>query len=411
MTSAETQVQDAAPVADAPVAGASEDVVESNWDQEVNKFDDMGLNPTLLRGIYSYGFETPSAIQARGIMPLTLGRDIIGQAQSGTGKTATFVIGSLQRLDTSVPNCQVLILSPTRELANQTYEVVKNLAQHFENFTSLSCIGGTSLRQNIDELSRGVHVVIGTPGRVLDMLQREMLVLDRLRVFILDEADEMLSRGFKDQVYDVFQFLPPEVQVGLFSATLPPDVLEISTKFLRDPVRILVKKENITLEGIKQFYVAVEKEEWKFDTLIDLYETLTINQAIIYVNSRRKVEFLKAEMESRDFTVSCIHGDMLPQDRSRVMQEFRSGSSRVLLSTDLTARGIDVRGVSVVINYDLPFHRENYIHRIGRGGRFGRKGIAINFVKQEDAQTLRDLEEYYATEIKEMPGNVADLIG
>jgi len=220
----------------------------------------------------------------------------------------------------------------------------------------------------------------------------------------------MLSRGFKDQIYDVFQHLPAKVQVCLFSATMPEEILEISQRFMRDPIRILVKRDELTLEGIKQFYIAVEREDWKLETLCDLYETLTITQAIIYCNTRRKVDWLTDKMGGRDFTVSSMHGDMEQQERDLIMREFRSGSSRVLITTDLLARGIDVQQVSLVINYDLPGNRENYIHRIGRSGRFGRKGVAINFVAEEDKRVMKDIESFYNTNIEEMPMNIADLL-
>merc|ERR1712048_590178 len=236
------------------------------------------------------------------------------------------------------------------------------------------------------------------------------LRLDSINQCFLDEADEMLSRGFKDQIYDIFKFLPPNVQVCLFSATMPLVVFEVTQRFMREPVRILVKKDELTLEGIKQFYVAVEREEWKLDTLCDLYETLTITQAIIYCNTRRKVDWLTEKMHSRDFTVSCMHGDMDQRERDLIMREFRSGSSRVLITTDLLARGIDVQRVSLVINYDLPTNLENYIHRIGRSGRFGRKGVSINFLTQDDVRTLRAIEQFYNTQVDEMPMDVADLI-
>jgi len=321
------------------------------------------------------------------------GRDVNGQAQSGTGKTPTFSIGLLQRLDTKNRDCQGLILSPTRELAAQTFNVVTCLGD-FMGVTTHVCIGGTSVANDRAALSKGVQVVIGTPGRVFDMINRRVLNLKSLKTFVLDEADEMLSRGFRDQIYDIFQLLPSEVQVCLFSATMPQDVLEVSQKFMRNPIRILVKTEEVTLEGIKQFYIAVEKEDFKFDTLTDLYETLTVAQSIIYVSGRRKVEWLAEKMRASDFTVSCIHGEMSHTDRDTVMKEFRSGSSRVLISTDLLARGIDIQQVSVVINYDLPMQRENYIHRIGRSGRFGRKGVAINFVTTEDVRQMREIEKF-----------------
>jgi translation initiation factor 4A len=391
-------------------SGNEEDaLVETNWDEIVSSFDDMDLKEDLLRGIYAYGFEKPSAIQQRAVKPILTGRDVIAQAQSGTGKTATFAIGILQTLDVSIRDCQALVLAPTRELAQQIVKVIMSLGD-FMNIKIHACVGGTAVREDIRTLQDGVHVVVGTPGRVYDMIQRRALRLDHVKMFTLDEADEMLSRGFKEQIYDVFKYMPETVQCTIFSATMPLEVLEVTRKFMRDPIRILVKKDELTLEGIKQFFVATEREEWKLETLCDLYTTLTITQAIIYCNTRRKVDWLTEQMQARDFTVSSMHGDMDQRERDMIMREFRSGSTRVLITTDLLARGIDVQQVSLVINYDLPTNRENYIHRIGRSGRFGRKGVSINFITQGDVRYLRDIEEFYHTQIEEMPSNVADLL-
>jgi len=388
---------------------AGEGTISSNWTEVAETFDDLNLKDDLLRGIYGYGFEKPSAIQQRGILPLLKGHDTIAQAQSGTGKTATFAISTLQIVDASKKECQALILAPTRELAGQIQKVCVALSDYLK-IVIHACVGGTAVRDDIAQLKSGVHVVVGTPGRVYDMINRGALKLASCRLFCLDEADEMLSRGFKDQIYDVFKFLPEKVQVALFSATMPMDVLEVTNRFMRDPVRILVKRDELTLEGIKQFYISIDQEDWKLDTLCDLYETLTITQAIIYCNTRRKVDWLMEKMQSRDFTVSAMHGDMDQRERDLILREFRSGSSRVLITTDLLARGIDVQQVSLVINYDLPTNRENYIHRIGRSGRFGRKGVAINFLTKTDVRYLRDIEQFYNTQIEEMPMNVADLI-
>jgi len=383
---------------------------EIDWaNKVVTTFDEMNLRDDLLRGIYAYGFEKPSAIQQRGIMPILAGHDSICQAQSGTGKTATFSISVLQSVDLGKRSTQALILAPTRELAQQIQKVVRALGD-FMQLSSHACVGGTLVRDDIKILRDGVQVVVGTPGRVFDMVQRDVLTTENVRMFVLDEADEMLSRGFKEQIYEIFRTLPSVVQVCLFSATMPPEILDISQRFMRDPVQILVKRDELTLDGIKQFYVAVDKEDWKFETLCDLYETLTITQAIIYCNTRRKVDWLTDKMGQRDFTVSSMHGDMTGPERELIMKEFRSGSSRVLITTDLLARGIDVQQVSLVINYDLPANRENYIHRIGRSGRFGRKGVAINFVTNDDVRAMRELEAFYNTQIDEMPMNVADLI-
>lgn len=364
----------------------------------------------LLRGIFSYGFERPSAIQQRAIRPIITGRDVIAQSQSGTGKTAVFSIASLQIINDRISDPQILILSPTRELAEQTQRVVGSLGD-FMKVKCHACIGGKSMGEDLKLLDRGgVQVISGTPGRVFDLIRRRALRTNQLKALIIDEADEMLDKGFKEQIYDIYRFLPPSTQVVLVSATLPGEVLDMTSKFMDNPIKVLVKRDELTLEGIKQFFVAVEKEEWKFDTLCDLYDTLTITQAVIFCNTRQKVDWLARKMKEASFTVSAMHGDMDQQSRDAVMEQFRSGSSRVLIATDLWGRGIDVQQVSLVICYDLPNNRELYIHRIGRSGRFGRKGVAINFVRNEDIRILRDIEQYYSTQIDEMPGNVEDLI-
>lgn len=372
-------------------------------------FDEMGLKEDLLRGIYSYGFEKPSAVQQRAIIPIVKGRDVIAQSQSGTGKTAVFSISSLQSIDMTTTDTQVLILSPTRELAEQSQKVILALGDYM-SVQCHACIGGKSIGEDIRRLDYGVQIVSGTPGRVFDMIRRRHLQTKTLKMFIIDEADEMLNMGFKEQIYDIYRYLPPEIQVVLLSATMPQEILDMTRKFMNKPIRVLVKRDELTLDGIKQFFVAVEKEEWKFDTLCDLYDTLTITQAVIFCNTKRKVDWLTAKMREANFTVSAMHGDMRQVERDAIMKEFRQGGSRVLIATDVWGRGIDVQQVSLVICYDLPNSRELYIHRIGRSGRFGRKGVAINFVKDDDIRILRDIEQYYSTQIDEMPMNVADLM-
>lgn len=385
-------------------------VFESSENVKVaGTFEQLGLKEDLLRGIYAYNFEKPSAIQQRAILPIVSGRDVIAQAQSGTGKTATFSISILQSIDTSIRECQALVLSPTRELAVQIQNVILALGDYM-NVQCHACIGGTSIGEDIKKLEYGQHVVSGTPGRVFDMIRRRTLRTKNIKMLVLDESDELLNKGFKDQIYDIYRYLPPATQVVILSATLPHDVLEMTTKFMTDPIRILVKRDELTLEGIRQFFVAVEKEEFKFETLTDLYDTLTITQAVIFCNTKRKVDWLTDKMRDANFTVSSMHGDMPQKERDAIMSEFRSGSSRVLITTDVWARGIDVQNVSLVINYDLPSNREAYLHRIGRSGRFGRKGVAINFVTLEDVRILRDIEQFYSTVIDEMPVGVADLV-
>ncbi|KAI8909628.1 ATP-dependent RNA helicase eIF4A [Gorgonomyces haynaldii] len=383
--------------------------IKTNFDEVAETFDAMELKQDLLRGIYAYGFEKPSRIQQRAILPVLRGHDVIAQAQSGTGKTATFSISILQNIDASVRECQALVLAPTRELAVQIQKVIVALGDYM-NLVVHASIGGVNVREDTERLQAGAHIVVGTPGRVYDMISRRILRVDKLKMFVLDEADEMLSRGFKEQIYEVFQLLPPQVQVVLLSATMPADVLDVTKNFMNNPMRILVKRDELTLEGIKQFFVAVEKEDWKLDTLCDLYETVNVTQAVIFCNTKRKVDWLTEKLRSRDFTVSALHGDMDQNERSAIMKEFRQGSSRVLITTDILARGIDVQQVSLVINYDIPSNRENYIHRIGRGGRFGRKGVAINFVTTDDIPMMNDIEKFYNTQVEEMPMDIANYI-
>lgn len=400
---------DAKPPSDVQTSNEGAGELSTNYNEVHETFEDMNLREDLLRGIFAYGFEKPSAIQQRAIVPMIMGRDTIAQAQSGMGKTAAFVIGILQNIDTSQRAVQALIMAPTRELAQQIHKVVAALGDYM-GLRCHICIGGTRVNDDIRIFREEVpHVVVGTPGRVYDMIQRRVLGTAAVKTFCVDEADEMLSRGFKEQIYDVFQFMPSFCHVGLFSATMPQEVLELTQKFMRDPIMMLVKKDQLTLEGIKQFYIAIEKEEWKLDTLCDLYETLTITQAMIYTNTKRKVEWITNSLSEKDFTVSMLHGEMDQKQRDKIMQEFRTGSSRILVTTDLLARGIDIQQVSLVINYDLPTNRENYIHRIGRSGRFGRKGVAINFLTTEDVPAMNEIEKFYDTTVEEMPMDIADL--
>jgi len=259
------------------------------------------------------------------------------------------------------------------------------------------------------KLQEGVQIVVGTPGRVHDMLKRGFLKAEHLKLFVLDEADEMLGRGFQDQIKEIFKLIPGDVQIALFSATMPPEILGLTKDFMRDPATILVKNEELTLDGIKQFYIAIDKEEWKFDTLVELYNNIDIQQCIMYCNKKQKVDELTEKLKEKNFTVSSMHGDMEQNQRDLIMREFRTGTSRVLITTDLLARGIDIQQVSLVINFDLPMSKEKYIHRIGRSGRFGRKGVAINFVTPTDYKFLQEVEKYYNTEVVEMPLDVSNI--
>ena len=375
-----------------------------SWDDE----DKLNLKQPLLRGIYSYGFEEPSPIQQSAIIPLIKRKDVIAQAQSGTGKTGAFVIGSLQLLDEKKKETQTLILAHTRELARQIFAVINNIGNLMEVTTQL-LIGGTSTELDREKLEMNTpHIVVGCPGRVHDMIRRKYLKSTNIRLMILDEADELLSHGFKEQIYKIFQYMNNNIQVGLFSATMPVELDNLTSKFLRNPVKILIKKEMLTLQGISQFYIALDNDEGKYITLKDLFGTLSISQAIIYCNSIRRVDDLYDAMKHDEFPVERIHSGMEESERNSMYEKFKSGSCRVLLSTDLLARGIDVQQVSIVINFDIPKNVHTYLHRIGRSGRWGRKGVGINFVTRRDFQKIKEYEQFYSTEIKELPENYKD---
>jgi len=382
--------------------------ITSNWEETVESFDQLDLKPDLLRGIYGYGFVKPSVIQAKGVLPILKGKDTIAQAQSGTGKTGTFAISILQVVDADSSRCQALVLAPTRELAQQIQRVIMCLGEYLKVNVHI-CTGGTNVMEERKKLQEGVQIVVGTPGRVHDMLKKGYLKAEHLKLFVLDEADEMLGRGFQEQIKEIFKLIPGDVQIALFSATMPPEILGLTKDFMRDPATILVKNEELTLDGIKQFYIAIDKEEWKFDTLVELYNNIDIQQCIMYCNKKQKVDELTEKLKEKNFTVSSMHGEMEQNQRDLIMREFRTGTSRVLITTDLLARGIDIQQVSLVINYDLPLSKEKYIHRIGRSGRFGRKGVAINFVTPTDYKFLQEVEKYYNTEVVEMPLDVSNI--
>jgi translation initiation factor 4A len=373
---------------------------------EIRQWDDLVLPPDLLRSIYSYGFENPSEIQKKAILPIMSGRDVIAQAQSGTGKTGAFTISTLSKIDVMKKQTQAVLLAPTHELAIQISSVVRNLSSCIDGIQIRTLLGGTSVQTEMAELKETPpHIVVGCTGRVFDMMKRGALNCREVKICVLDEADEMLSHGFKDQVYKIFQMLPSDVQIALFSATMPEPVMRISDKFMRDPVRIMMKPEELNLEGIRQFYIAVHSDQEKYTVLKDLFQNLTISQTIIYVNNVGRVDELCNSMKEEGFPVCCIHSNMTKDERKRILDEFRRGAYRVLISSNITARGIDVQQVSTVINFDVPRSVDTYLHRIGRSGRWGRKGIAINFVTKRDIYNMKAIEKHYNIEVQEFPNN------
>lgn len=378
---------------------------------EIKTWDELNISADILRGIYSYGFEKPSPIQSKAITPIINGKDIIAQAQSGTGKTAAFTIGALSQIELDKNETQVIIISPTRELSGQTANVIQHIGSMLKGLRVLNLVGGSSIDEDTNVLKNNVpHIITGCPGRIYDMMRRNNITSKTIKLVILDEADEMLSSGFKEQIYNIFQNFKNDIQVALFSATLPDYIHAITSKFMRDPVRIYVKSESLTLEGISQYYVAVEDDKQKYATLKDIYSFISMSQCIIYCNSVKRVTDLYDAMLEDNFPVCCIHSNMDKSSRDKSFNEFRTGKQRVLISSNVTARGIDIQQVSVVINFDLPKCVSTYLHRIGRSGRWGRKGTGINFITRRDITKIKEIEKYYSTEIKELPSSFESIV-
>ena len=379
--------------------------------ENIDKWDDLNIHENLLRGIYRYGFEKPTPIQSMAIKPLMNNKDIIAQAQSGTGKTGSFTIGSLQIINLDKLETQVLILAPTRELVKQIANVVENIGNAMENLQIKCCIGGTSVNEDIQYLKRNKpHMIIGTAGRVYDMMKKGYLKTMDIKLIVMDEADEMLSKGFKNQIYDIFQYLPKSMQVALFSATIPYDVLSLTEKFMKEPTKIIMKPEELTLGCIQQYYIAIGNDQQKYETLKDLFSILEVKQSIIYVNTIKRVDELYEAMTKEGYPVCYIHSSMDKSQREDALKQFRIGQYRVLISSGITARGIDIQQVSIVINFDITRDINTYLHAIGRSGRYGRKGLAINFVTKFDIDQMKRIERHYKIDIKELPANINDLI-
>jgi translation initiation factor 4A len=371
-------------------------------DNNIKNWDDLNLKDNLLRGIYAYGFEKPSEIQKKAILPIINKNDLIAQAQSGTGKTGTFTIASLQSINENENSTQIIILSTTRELAIQTHKVIESISTFMENVKIKLLTGGTSVNNDISYLNNNnPHIVVGTPGRVFDMIKRKKLNLFTVKLFILDEADEMLSHGFKDQIKAIFEYFNENIQTSIFSATMPKEVIELTNKFMKTPIKIIVNSSELSLEGIKQYYIAARNDQDKYELLKTLYDSLNKSTSIIFVNGIGRVDSLYEAMMNDNYQVCKIHGSLNKDERMDILNDFKSGSKNVLISSDLTARGIDIQQISLVINFDIPKDIHTYLHRIGRSGRWGRKGTAINFICERDLNTMRRIENYYKISIEE----------
>ena len=372
----------------------------------IESWDDFDMDGRVLRGIYSVGFEKPSPIQGKAVKPMMEGKDLLAQAQSGTGKTGAFSIGTLNHIDTSKDTIQAVILSPTRELSQQSFNVIERLGSFIEGLRMQLLVGGTSVYSDIEQLTNNPpHIVVGCPGRTFDMMKRNHLVTKDIKLMVIDEADELLSSGFKEQIYYIFQYLPSAAQICLFSASFPVEVEQLTEKFMKEPEKILVKSEQLTLEGISQYHIALDNDGNKFDTLKDLYNSISVSQCIIYCNSIKRVEDLYEAMTNDSFAVSRLHGNMDKEQRKEAYDSFKDGKTRILISSNVTARGIDIQQVSTVINFDLPKSVHTYLHRIGRSGRWGRKGVGINFVTRFDLPQLKAIEQFYHTKIEELPAS------
>ena len=372
-----------------------------------NDFEDYFLKRELLMGIFESGFEKPSPIQEESIPIAMMGNDILARAKNGTGKTGSFLIPVLEKCDASKPHIQALILVPTRELALQTSNVCKNLGRHLP-LQIMVTTGGTALKDDIMRLYNPVHILIATPGRVLDLANKQVADIRRCAMLVLDEADKLLSPEMQAVVVRLIGLMPKERQILLFSATFPVTVKSFKERFLRKPYEINLMEE-LTLKGVTQYYAFVEERQ-KVHCLNTLFMKLQINQSIIFCNSVNRVELLAKKITELGYSCFYIHAKMMQAHRNRVFHDFRNGACRNLVSSDLFTRGIDIQSVNVVVNFDFPKNSETYLHRIGRSGRFGRKGVAVNFVKSDDIRILRDIEQYYSTQIDEMPMNVADFI-
>ncbi len=364
-------------------------------------FADLGLPESLLAALREVGYETPSPIQAATIPALLAGRDMIGQAQTGTGKTAAFALPALARLDAAASKPQVLVLAPTRELAIQVAEAFQKYAHHIPGFHVLPIYGGQSYTPQLSALKRGVHVVVGTPGRVIDHLERGSLDLSQLRMLVLDEADEMLRMGFIDDVEAVLKKTPETRQVALFSATMPAQIKRIAQTYLKDPAEIAIKAQTTTAENIRQRFWMVSGIN-KLDALTRIMEAEPFDAMIIFARTKLGTDELAEKLSARGFSAAAINGDVEQKTRERTIQRLKDGDIDVLVATDVAARGLDVERISHVLNYDIPYDTESYVHRIGRTGRAGRKGEAILFVAPRERGMLGAIERATRQKIEQM---------
>ncbi len=369
---------------------------------EAIRFDELDLYPQILRGIKEMGFEEATPIQSKAIPVVLSGADVIGQAQTGTGKTAAFGVPVLQKVDPSNKKTQVIILSPTRELAIQVADELRKLSKYMHGVKVLPVYGGQEITKQIRSLKGGAQIIIGTPGRVMDHLRRRTIRCDYVDTIVLDEADEMLNMGFREDIETILEYIPEERQTILFSATMPKPILDITKKYQHDAVTIKVVKKELTVPSIDQYYYDVKRKD-KVDVLTRLLDYYDPKLSLVFCNTKRMVDELAQELQGRGYFAEGLHGDMKQTQRDRVMKSFRNGKTDILIATDVAARGIDVDDVEAVFNYDIPQDDEYYVHRIGRTGRAGRCGRAFTFVKGKEVYKLKDIQRYCKTKILAQP--------
>lgn len=367
------------------------------------EFEDFSLKRGLLKGIFEMGFERPSPIQEESIPVALLGRHVLARAKNGTGKTASFVIPSIERVDIKKDHTQVLIMVPTRELALQTAMIVKKMSKHL-GVETIVTTGGTLLKDDIIRLKRAVHIIVATPGRILDLVERRIADISKVKMFVMDEADKLLSYEFQIKLNQLIEATDKDRQILCFSATFPMQIKSFMDRWMKDAYQINLMDE-LTLKGVSQFYAFVDEKQ-KVQCLTTLFKKLNINQCIIFCNSVKRVELLAQTITRMGFSCFYIHSRMRQEHRNRVFHDFRSGQCRNMVSSDLCTRGIDVQSVNVVINFDFPAGSETYLHRIGRSGRFGHLGLALNFITYDDRKNMYKIEQELGAEIKPIPSKI-----
>lgn len=374
-------------------------------------FSDLGISSEILKAVEDMGYTQPSTIQSQSIPLLLAGRDVIGQAQTGTGKTASFGIPIIDQVDPSVNKPQALILCPTRELAVQVEGEIVKLSKYKRGISSTCIYGGESIDRQIKSLKRGVQIVVGTPGRIMDHMQRRTLNLSQVSIIVLDEADEMLDMGFRDDIETILSSMPEERQTVFFSATMPKPILDLTRKYQTNPEIVKVLRKELTVENISQAYYEV-RPSLRIELMVRLMDLNQFKLSVVFCNTKRATDEVTEALISKGIMAEALHGDLSQAQRTKVMNKFRKGTCSVLVATDVAARGIDVDDVEAVFNFDLPLDEENYVHRIGRTGRAGKSGMALSFVTgRKDTYRLRDLEKFIKTTIHKMdPPSVTDLV-